>query len=415
MRKKILKSYAELIVKKGLALRKNQAVVIRADAENAELVAMIVQECYKNKASRVIVRWGNELVDRAQIKYGKVKELSKVLPFEEAFEQWQVDDLPAALWVDSDDPDALKGLDPVVISTIAREKMKVVAKYRNQRDTKFQWCICAAPSKAWAKKVFPDLPVGKAVEKLWEAILSTSRAIDGNGVENWTKHDKDLKAKCAYLNSLNLRKLHYTSSNGTDLTVGLIPGVIFQGGGESTITGDYYHPNIPSEECFTSPMKGEAEGIVYSAKPLVYRGQFIDNFYFKFHEGKVVECHAEVGEEALKSILTLDEGAGYLGECALVPYDSPINNTGLLFYNTLFDENAACHLAIGRGFLELYPGFENLSEDEIHAKGINKSISHVDFMIGSKDLNIVGIDDKGNEIQIFKDGNWAPEIAAKLA
>ena len=245
------------------------------------------------------------------------------------------------------------------------------------------------------------------MEKLWEAILFTSRALDGNGIANWDVHDKNLKKKCEYLNSLRLKKLHYTSSNGTDLTVGLIPGVIFEGGGEMTLTNIYCQPNIPSEECFTSPMRGEAEGIVYSAKPLSYAGQLITDFWVKFEKGKAVDVGAKTGEEALRSILSLDEGSAYLGECALVPYDSPINNTGILFYNTLFDENAACHLALGRGFTNLYPDFEKYTEEELHSFGINKSSSHVDFMIGSKDLNIVGTTEDGREVAIFKDGNWA--------
>jgi aminopeptidase len=201
--------------------------------------------------------------------------------------------------------------------------------------------------------------------------------------------------------------LHYAAKNGTDLKVGLIPGVIFLGGGEKTIDGTYFEPNIPSEECFTSPMKGQAEGIVYASKPLAYNGQLIENFYVRFHEGKAVEVHAEKGQEALESIISLDEGASYLGECALVPFDSPINQTGLLFYNTLYDENACCHLALGRGFTELFPHFEQYSDEELRSFGINKSLSHVDFMIGTNDLSIIGTDDKGKEIVLFKNGTWA--------
>ena len=206
---------------------------------------------------------------------------------------------------------------------------------------------------------------------------------------------------------MNLVELRYKSTTGTDFKVGLIPGVIFLGGGEKTLDGTFFQPNIPSEECFTSPMRGKAEGIVYASKPLVYNGQLINNFNIRFHEGKAVEVHAETGEEVLKSILELDEGSAYLGECALVPFDSPINNTGILFYNTLFDENAACHLALGRGFTNLYPDFEKYSEDELHSFGINKSLSHVDFMIGDKDLDITGITSSGKEVSIFRKGAWA--------
>ena len=321
--------------------------------------------------------------------------------------KWRCEENPALISLASSEPDGMKGVDMSKVAYINQVRYQAFHKYIEESENKYQWCIAGVPGAAWAKKVFPELSKKAAIEALWEAILKTSRADDGNGIENWKAHDEDLKARCDYLNSLRLKKLHYTSSNGTNLTVGLIPGVIFLGGGETNLKGDFYQPNIPSEECFTSPMKGEAEGIVYSTKPLSYQGNLIKNFWVKFEGGKAVDVHAEEGEEALRSILSLDEGAAYLGECALVPFDSPINNTGLLFYNTLFDENAACHLALGRGFTNLYPNYEKYTEDQIHEFGINKSMSHVDFMIGSKDLSIVGTTEDGKEVQIFKDGNWA--------
>ena len=407
MKKSILKKYAELIVASGIALKKGQVVVIRANVESESFVAMVVEECYRRGARRVIVEWGSEACARAAYKRGKKEGLAEVFSYEFEKERWTNKELPCFLWLDSDDPDGMAGIDPLKLAYVAKERRKELFPFRAERENRYQWCIAGVPSDAWAKKVFPDLPKSKAKEKLWEAILSTSRALDGNGIENWKRHDADLKKRCDYLNSLNLKSLHYTSSNGTDLTVGLIPGVIFLGGGESTLGGTYYQPNIPSEECFTSPMKGEAEGIVYSAKPLSYNGTLITDFYVRFEKGKAVEVKAAQGQEALESILHVDEGSAYLGECALVPYDSPINNTGLLFYNTLYDENAACHLALGAGFTNLYPNFDKYTDDELHGFGINKSMSHVDFMIGSKDLNIVGTTVDGKEIQIFRDGNWA--------
>ncbi len=375
MKKEILEKYAELLVKTGIALKPGQPVVVTANVDIEDFVAMVVEECYRDGASRVVVNWTSEAINRISLKEGKKEELARVLPFEEAMEAWKSDELPALLWLDSDDPDGMNGIDASKAAFIRKEKNKVLYPYRERRENKYSWLIAGVASKAWAKKVFP--------------------------------HDKNLKKKCEYLNSLRLKKLHYTSSNGTDLTVGLIPGVIFEGGGEMTLTNIYCQPNIPSEECFTSPMRGEAEGIVYSAKPLSYAGQLITDFWVKFEKGKAVDVGAKTGEEALRSILSLDEGSAYLGECALVPYDSPINNTGILFYNTLFDENAACHLALGRGFTNLYPDFEKYTEEELHSFGINKSSSHVDFMIGSKDLNIVGTTEDGREVAIFKDGNWA--------
>ena len=408
MKKTILKEYAKLLVVSGLALKKGQNVVIQANCDQEDFVSLVVEQCYSAGANRVFVRWNSQKVGRVAYKKAKQKALEEVLPFEEAEEAWKSEDLPCSLWIDSDDPDGNRGVDANKVASIRAARYHVLGKYKEARENRYQWCIAGAASPEWAKKVFPGLRKSQAVEKLWEAILLTSRAQDGKGIENWEKHNTELKKRCAYLNSLRLKELHYTSSNGTDLRVGLIPGVNFQGGGEKTKGGDFeFQPNIPSEECFTSPRKGEAEGVVYSAKPLVYNGQVISDFHLVFRNGKAVEAHAKQGEEALCSILSLDEGSAYLGECALVPYDSPINNTGLLFYNTLYDENACCHLALGRGFNELYPNYEEYTEEQIRSFGINFSLSHVDFMIGSKDLNIIGTTEAGEEIQLFKNGNWA--------
>lgn len=407
MKKSILKKYAELIVRSGIAVKKGQTVVIRASVENEPFVVLVVDEAYKAGAKRVIVDWSSGLASRIALKRAKKEVLAEVLPEELARAQWESEVIPCRLYLASEDPDIFAGISQEKMSFIRQKKMPILYPYRLKTANREQWCIAGVPGAAWAKKVFPNLPKGKAIEALWEAILATSRALDGNGIENWRAHDEDLKRRCAHLNELRLKQLHYTSSNGTDLTVGLIPGVIFLGGGETTLDGAYIQPNIPSEECFTSPRRGEAEGIVYATKPLSYGGVLIKDFWVRFHEGKAVEVHAEQGQEALESILHIDEGSAYLGECALVPFDSPINNTGLLFYNTLFDENAACHLALGRGFTNLYPGYEQYTEDQVHEFGINKSMSHVDFMIGSEDLDIEGITEDGRKVQIFKHGAWA--------
>ena len=407
MKKTLLKKYAELIVRSGVALKKGQSAFILSELEIEDFTAMVVEECYRAGAKKVIVYWNSPKVRKITMKKSKKEDLASFTPMDEALMKWRCDELPCLISLTSSDPDGMKGIDMGKVAYASRARYKAFHSYIESSENKYQWCIAGVPGAAWAKKVFPDLKKKQAIEKLWEAILYTSRADDGNGIANWEKHDADLKARCQYLNSLRLKSLHYESKNGTNLTVGLIPGVIFLGGGEENLKGHYYQPNIPSEECFTSPMKGEAEGIVYSTKPLSYNGVLIKNFWVKFHEGKAIDVHAEEGEEALRSILTMDEGSAYLGECALVPFDSPINNTGLLFYNTLFDENAACHLALGRGFTNLYPNYDQYSEDEIHSFGINQSMSHVDFMIGSEDLNITGTTEDGREIAIFRNGNWA--------
>ncbi|MBQ8406819.1 MAG: aminopeptidase, partial [Clostridia bacterium] len=254
---------------------------------------------------------------------------------------------------------------------------------------------------------FPDLPVKKAMKRMWEVILYASRADGTNPVKAWKEHNAALDARCEYLNSLKLKSLEYKSANGTDITVWLNEDGIFCGGNEKTLSGRVFNPNIPTEEVFTSPKAGKAEGIVYSSKPLSYMGQLIENFSLRFENGKVVEAKAEKGEEALKKMVSMDEGAGMLGEVALIPYDSPISKSGLLFYNTLFDENASCHFALGHGFNECMKGFENCTPEQLKEKGINDSMIHVDFMIGTKDMSIVGETVDGQKVEIFRDGNWA--------
>ena len=234
----------------------------------------------------------------------------------------------------------------------------------------------------------------------------TSR-VNEDPIQAWKDHNKDLQERCAYLNSLGIESLHFTAANGTDLTVGMIPEGIFGGGADTSRQGITFNPNIPSEECFTSPMKGKAEGIVYSSMPLSYQGQLIDNFSIRFENGKAVEAKAEKGEELLNTMLTMDEGAGYLGECALVPQASPICQSGILFYNTLFDENAACHLAVGRGFTDCIRDHHNKTLQECQERGINDSMIHVDFMIGCDTMNIDATCADGKVVPIFRNGNWA--------
>jgi aminopeptidase len=286
-------------------------------------------------------------------------------------------------------------------------RSKLIKPIRNRMENKYQWCIAAVPGKEWAKKVFPGERVNAAVEKLWEAILSTSR-VDEDPTEAWRLHNADLKKRCDYLNGLGIKELKYKSASGTDFRVGLLPDAIFMAGGEETLgRGVYYNPNIPTEEVFTSPRKGDADGIVYSSKPLSYGGQLIDNFSMRFENGKIVEVKAEQNEELLRELVNMDEGASFLGEVALVPYSSPIRQSELLFYNTLFDENAACHLAFGRGFTNTIKGYENHTEAELHEMGINDSIVHEDFMIGTADMSITAICEDGSEVAIFRDGEWA--------
>ena len=346
-------------------------------------------------------------VTKLNYTYRTLESLSEFTQVDKAEFERKLEKLTCMLWLDSEDPDGLNGTDNEKISKASMARFPFIKPYRDKLENKYQWCIAAVPGKEWAKKVFPDMPVDKAMEKLWDAILLCSR-VDGDPIKAWEKHNENLAKRCKFLNDRKFEKLEYKSSNGTDFVVGLNPRGRFTGGGETTLGSKiYFNPNIPSEEVFTSPMKGIAEGKVVATKPLSYQGKLIENFWIRFEGGKAVEVYAEKNQDLLEKMIKMDDGASYLGECALIAYDSPINNTGILFYNTLFDENASCHLALGRGFNECLEGFENMSVEECEKAGINSSMIHVDFMIGSEDMSIVGIMKDGTRVQIFKDGNWA--------
>ena len=406
MKKSILKNYASLIANTGARVKKGQEVIIYAELDQPEFVKMLVEECYKAGAKRVLVEWSYQPLSKINVRYRNVKTLGEVLGWEEEKFRWRVKTLPVMIYLLSEDPDGLNGINQKKYAAGAQSRSKIIKPYRDEMENKYQWCIAAVPGEKWAKKVFPDLRKNQAVEKLWEAILSTSRCTDDPAAA-WDEHNAFLKEKCDRLNSLKIEKLHYTSKNGTDFTVGLIEDSIFMGGGEYTLSGNFFNPNIPSEEVFISPKKGEAEGTVYSSMPLSYNGELIENFSIRFENGKAVEAHAEKNEALLNELINMDEGSAYLGECALVPYDSPIRNSGILFYNTLFDENAACHLALGEGFAQSVSGSENMTLEQCREKGINKSIIHEDFMIGTDDLDIDAITKDGKTVPIFRNGNWA--------
>lgn len=407
MKKSVLNKYAELLIRRGVNLQKGQTLNISAAVDQEALVTLCVKWAYKVGAKEVIVDWYSDECSKLGMKYKSVKTLSEVKDWEIEKLKYKVDVLPAVLYIESSDPDGMKGVNQAKMAKASMARYPKIKPFRDQMENKYQWCIAGASSPAWAKKIFPNLPKRQAVEALWDAIMKTSRMCD-DPLKAWENHDANLKSRCAYLNSLNLKSMHYTSSNGTDFTVGLMKEGIFLGGSETALgSGIVFDPNIPTEECFTTPRRGEAEGIVYSTKPLSYRGELIENFSVRFEKGKVVEVHAEKGEELLKQMISMDESASYLGECALIPFDSPINNSNILFYNTLYDENASCHLALGAGFNNCVKGYEKMTNEEIKALGVNDSMIHVDFMIGSKDLCIEGTTYDGKKVQIFKDGNWA--------
>ena len=406
MKKTVLREYAKLIIRSGVNIQKGQTLMIFAGLDQPEFVQMVVEEAYKAKAKEVIVEWSYQPLTKTHVRYKSLKTMSTVHEWELARQEHYCQVLPARLHLTSSDPDGLKGVDMSTVSKANQITYPILKPYRDRRDNKEQWCIAAVPGVAWAKKVFPGLPKGKAVEKLWEAILAATR-VDGDPVKAWEVHNANLLSRCDHLNKLKIQSLHYTADNGTDFTVGMISKGVWRGGGDTSLQGIYFNPNMPTEEVFISPKRGEAEGIVHSTMPLSYRGQLIDKFWLRFEGGKAVEVGAEVGEAALKDMVSMDEGAAYLGECALVPQNSPVCQSGILFYNTLFDENASCHLALGRGYADTIEGFETMSREECNELGLNESMIHVDFMIGCDTMNIDATCADGSVVRIFEKGNWA--------
>ena len=406
MKKTVLRNYAKLIATMGVNVRKDQEVIIAAELDQPEFVYMVAEECYKAGAGKVTVDFEYQPLTKLAVKYESHETLSKVEKWQKEKLRHQIEALPARIYLISEDPDGLCGIDQEKYGKAMAAKKSVIKPFRDKMDNRYQWCIAAVPGAKWAKKLFPNERTSVAIEKLWQAILRASRA-DTDPISEWKEHNANLAKRCDYLNSLNIERLEYKSSNGTDFSIGLMPESKFAGGGEYTLGGDYYNPNIPSEEVFTAPHKETAEGIVYSSKPLSYNGQLIENFSIRFEKGKAVEVKAEKNEELLKKLINMDEGAAYLGECALIAYDSPINNLGITFMNTLFDENASCHLALGRGYTECIKDYDKYTMEQCFEMGLNDSIMHEDFMIGSEDLSIVAHTREGKKIQIFKDGNWA--------
>ena len=406
MDEKVLRNYAHLIAECGINVQEGQEVFIGAELDQPAFVQMVAEECYKLGAKRVVVDFDYQPLQKTHVEYCSVETLGELTSYRKARWEYYVEKIPCRIYIMSEDPDGLKGIDQEKMLKAQQMLYPLIKGYRDELENKQQWCIAAVPGLDWARKLFPELPDEDAVEELWNAILKTSR-VDDDPVAAWHAHDKDLMDRCDYLNALGIEKLHYTSKNGTDFTVGMIPEAIFKGGGDTTRQGIFFNPNIPTEECFISPKKGEAEGKVVASMPLSYQGQLIEDFWIRFHEGKAVEWHAGKNEQLLTNIITADDGAAYLGECALVPFDSPIQNSGILFFNTLFDENAACHLALGMGFADTIDGYQEMTLDECRALGINDSMVHVDFMIGSEDLDIDAITRDGRTVPIFRNGNWA--------
>lgn len=402
-----LERYAELLVVKGCALKQGQELFVRSPLEVAAFTRKVVACAYAHGAKLVTVQWGDQQTDR--LAYDNApQEVFDTMPEWAALRNNSMARNGAAvLTILSDDPQIMKGVDQrKVMARIVAGHAQCKEFYDALDRGRCVWCIAGAASPAWARQVFPQLGEQEAVEALWEAILDTSRVTDDPAAA-WDEHRASFDARKAWLDKQGFSALHYTAPNGTDLTVGLIEGSHWEGGGQEGADGTYFFPNIPTEEIFTSPHRLRTSGTVHSALPLIYNGSPVEDFWIRFEEGRAVDWDARVGKEVLSGIIETDDNSRYLGECALVPFDSPIRNTGILFLETLYDENASCHLALGKGFPEVLEGGYDMGDDELLEAGLNDSAAHVDFMIGTGDLSIDGIRPDGVSVPVFRNGNWA--------
>ena len=410
MREK-LQEYARLLVRVGLNVQRGQRMVISSPVECAAFARLCAQEAYDAGCCEVVMNWNDDAMTRMKYLHAGEEVFDHVPLWRRHFFNDYALEGTAYLAISASDPENLKGVDSRRIIRAQQASGKALKDFdRLQMCGGFPWCIASIPIPSWAARVFPDRGDGEAVEALWDAIFAAVRVTgDGKAVERWQDHLATLHRRVDRLNALRFKSLHYRNALGTDLTVELPEGHIWEAGNDVTLSGQEYIANIPTEEIFTAPLKTGANGVVMASMPLVHDGNVIENIRFVVKEGRIVEATASRGEETILAAISVDEGAAYFGELALVPYDSPISNTGLLFYNTLFDENAACHIAFG----EAYPcleGGQQMTKEELKARGLNDSITHVDFMIGTPDLSIVGTTHDGREIPVFIDGNFAPEI-----
>lgn len=402
----MLKKYAELVVKTGINLQDKQQLLINSPIECANFARIIAEKAYEVGAINVIVDYNDE--NLALIKYNKApKETFEKEPNYLALSREELlKEKTAFISISASDPELLSGVDSKKIATLAKTTNKTLKNFSSAlMSNEVQWCVVSMPTKAWAKKIFPDVSELEAVEKLWDSIFSIVRADKEEPVAAWNEHLTNLKTRGEYLNEKNFKYLYY-KSEGTDLIVELPQGHKWLCGEEYTKDGVKFVANMPTEEVFTLPKRDGVNGYVTSKKPLNYGGNLIDNFKLTFKDGKIVDFTAEKGGEILKGLLDTDEGARYLGEVALVGHNSPISNSNLIFYNTLFDENASCHFAFGEAYPSCLKGSENMSKEELLEKGVNDSLTHVDFMIGSAELEIIGETATGEKVQVFKNGDW---------
>lgn len=408
MNKSFLIKYASLAVNIGVNIQKDNILVISSPIETAEFARLITEEAYKSGAKDVIVHYGDQKLTKIKLENSSLETISNIPEWQAESYNYYARQEACFISISASDPDGLKGVPVEKIGASQKARTSALKEYfDNSMSNKCRWCVLSVPTLSWAKKVFPKVSDDEAMESLWDVIFKTVRVDTENPVNAWEKHNAYLEEKIKFMNNNNFKSVHLKSANGTDLNIELPEGHIWAGGSEGDVNGIPFNANIPTEEVFTLPKKTGVNGIVYSSKPLSYGGNLIDNFSITFKDGKAIYFTAETGYDVLKQMLESDEGAKYLGEVAFVPYNSPISNSKLIFFNTLFDENAACHLAFGRAYESCVKDADKYSEEELEKIGVNNSVIHVDFMIGTSDLEVTGINENGETIQIFSNGNWA--------
>ena len=405
----LLKQYAEFIVRVGCNVQPGQTLILSAPLAAAPLARLCVRSAFEAGARDVRVDWSDDEVTRTRMELGSEEALCDVKPYvlRSYLDYAESEGSVCVLSILANDPEALAGLDAGKVSRVSAARRKALRPWREYTmNDRVQWSIAAMPSPAWAKKLFPDLPEAEAVDKLWQLIFDTCRVTGGDPVHAWQAHLDRLKTLQNKMNALDLESVHFESANGTDLTVGLADGAVWESASSVSEKGYVFLPNIPTEEIFTAPHKDKVNGIVYGTKPYIHGGQAIKGFHVTFKDGKIVEYGAEENEALLGEILDTDEGARHIGEVALVPASSPINRSGVIFYNTLFDENASCHIAFGASYPGTTKGGNSLSEAELSARGMNQSLIHEDVMIGAADTRITGLTKDGRAVPLFEGGEW---------
>lgn len=409
MELKKLRQFANLTVRRGVNVKPGQDVIVYAELDQPDFITMVVEEAYAAGARSVRVKWTHQPISRVNALMMKEEVMAEIPEWQHAEMAHLVKTLPAQIHIRSVDPDGMKGVDQQKLTNVSKITTPQMLKYREQMDNQFQWTIIGVPSVKWSEKVFPNLKGSAAVEAMWEAILKATRVTD-DPLATWDQHNATLQKRSQQLDAMNLDYLHFQSRNGTDFKIWMIPEARWLGGGEKLIDGHFYNPNMPTEEVFITPKAGKAEGKVVASKPLSYQGELIEDFSVTFSGGKVVKVEAKKNQKLLEQLVSMDEGASRIGELALVPFDSPIQQSGLLFFNTLFDENASCHIALGRAYVNSIKGYAKMTSQQLTDIGCNRSMIHVDFMIGSQDLTINGYDRQGKKVAIFENGNWAPSL-----